>query len=162
MANETKNDSKVHLRHCNQGEYKGSCKYGDDQNCPALKLLKKCPALEKHPKAAPNLSSSEWLDPEIEKALAECHHQCEQSEQGKSALAWMKAQAKALDSRISEDSGPLILSRVISSHIVVAKRKVRHRKVCTCKITEIEDSQSFTWGRIEINPKCPFHKKLIA
>ncbi len=26
----------VHMSHCNQGEYKGSCKYGDD-NCPALK-----------------------------------------------------------------------------------------------------------------------------
>lgn len=25
----------VHLAHCNQGEYRGSCKYGDD-DCPAL------------------------------------------------------------------------------------------------------------------------------
>jgi hypothetical protein len=32
-----KNDKAVHLAHCNQGEYKGSCKYGD-KDCPALKL----------------------------------------------------------------------------------------------------------------------------
>jgi len=29
-------DVGVHLRHCNQGEYIGACKYGDDSNCPAL------------------------------------------------------------------------------------------------------------------------------
>ena len=27
----------VHLVHCNQGEYEGSCKYGD-KDCPALKM----------------------------------------------------------------------------------------------------------------------------
>jgi hypothetical protein len=27
----------VHMAHCNQGEYKGSCKYGD-KGCPALKM----------------------------------------------------------------------------------------------------------------------------
>ena len=28
------NKDAVHLRHCNQGEYEGSCKYGEP-NCPA-------------------------------------------------------------------------------------------------------------------------------
>lgn len=28
------NDKKVHIGHCYQGEYGGSCKYGDE-NCPA-------------------------------------------------------------------------------------------------------------------------------
>ena len=32
-----KNDKAVHLVHCNQGEYEGSCKYGD-KDCPALKM----------------------------------------------------------------------------------------------------------------------------
>ena len=27
---------KVHLRHCVQGEYETSCKYGEDEECPAL------------------------------------------------------------------------------------------------------------------------------
>ena len=31
-----KKDDKVHMAHCNKGEYEGSCKYGSD-NCPALK-----------------------------------------------------------------------------------------------------------------------------
>jgi hypothetical protein len=31
----SENDIKVHLRHCNQGEYEGVCKYGDS-NCPCL------------------------------------------------------------------------------------------------------------------------------
>ena len=26
----------VHMSHCNQGEYEGSCKYGDFDDCPAL------------------------------------------------------------------------------------------------------------------------------
>lgn len=28
-------EKEVHLEHCNQGEYVGSCKYGDE-GCPAL------------------------------------------------------------------------------------------------------------------------------
>ena len=31
-----RDDAGVHLAHCNQGEYCGSCKYGEDQSCPAL------------------------------------------------------------------------------------------------------------------------------
>jgi len=34
------NEKKVHLRHCYQGEYDTSCKYGDDENCPAKKNKK--------------------------------------------------------------------------------------------------------------------------
>lgn len=26
----------AHLSHCNHGEYKGSCKYGEDDTCPAM------------------------------------------------------------------------------------------------------------------------------
>ena len=29
------NDSAVHLAHCFQGEYKTTCKYGEDETCPA-------------------------------------------------------------------------------------------------------------------------------
>lgn len=29
-------DDGVHLRHCNQGEYVGSCKYGELDTCPSL------------------------------------------------------------------------------------------------------------------------------
>ncbi len=32
----------VHLSHCNQGEYVGSCKFGAD-DCPALEQEDKCP-----------------------------------------------------------------------------------------------------------------------
>ena len=35
MAHKTR-DQGVHMRHCNQGEYVGSCKYGEDDTCPAL------------------------------------------------------------------------------------------------------------------------------
>jgi len=28
--------SKAHLNHCNQGEYEGGCKYGQDTTCPTL------------------------------------------------------------------------------------------------------------------------------
>ena len=28
---------KVHMNHCNQGEYEGCCKYGQDNTCPAFK-----------------------------------------------------------------------------------------------------------------------------
>ncbi len=30
-----------HETHCNQGEYIGSCKYGDAKNCPVLGILTK-------------------------------------------------------------------------------------------------------------------------
>lgn len=30
------NSSGVHMNHCNQGEYLGSCKYGEDSTCPAM------------------------------------------------------------------------------------------------------------------------------
>ncbi|MCK4704698.1 MAG: hypothetical protein KAT90_04380 [Gammaproteobacteria bacterium] len=30
------NEIGVHMSHCNQGEYVGSCKYGDFEDCPAL------------------------------------------------------------------------------------------------------------------------------
>ena len=30
------NDYGVHMTHCNMGEYIGSCKYGEDETCPAL------------------------------------------------------------------------------------------------------------------------------
>jgi hypothetical protein len=29
-------DELVHLRHCNFGEWEGSCKYGNPEDCPAL------------------------------------------------------------------------------------------------------------------------------
>lgn len=29
-------DHRVHMNHCNQGEYTGCCKYGEDDRCPAL------------------------------------------------------------------------------------------------------------------------------
>lgn len=31
-------DIGVHLSHCDQGEYEGGCKYGEDETCPALKM----------------------------------------------------------------------------------------------------------------------------
>lgn len=34
-------DYEVHMSHCNQGEFEGSCKYGDHDNCPALKIKNK-------------------------------------------------------------------------------------------------------------------------
>ena len=119
-------DHGVHMHHCNQGEYEGSCKYGQDDTCPALKYnLKalgkvgkkepeeKCPALKKYPPKDPK----KLTDPEIELALAECCIQCNQSEQGKAALAWMKKQAKVLDPSVPDDAKPLILARIISSRI---------------------------------------------
>lgn len=35
---------RVHMAHCNQGEYEGSCKYGDlkEEPCPALHEFKDC------------------------------------------------------------------------------------------------------------------------
>jgi len=32
----TMDERGVHLTHCNQGEYLGGCKYGEDATCPAL------------------------------------------------------------------------------------------------------------------------------
>lgn len=29
-------DTSVHMAHCDIGEYEGSCKYGEDETCPAL------------------------------------------------------------------------------------------------------------------------------
>jgi hypothetical protein len=40
-----------------------------------------------------------------------------QDEDGRAALAWMKAQAKALCTDVQDDWGPLYLSRVIANHI---------------------------------------------
>lgn len=34
-----KREAAVHERHCNQGDYEGTCKYGDD-NCPAIPEVK--------------------------------------------------------------------------------------------------------------------------
>lgn len=149
--------ARVHMHHCNQGEYVGTCKYGQDDRCPALKdsfnqeykedlealgidinthdwkqvfkffkVVKKepeekCPALKKYPPKDPK----KLTDPEMERALAECHLQCEISEQGKAALAWMRAQAKALDPSVKDDWGPFFLARVISSYIV--PKKVRRK-----------------------------------
>jgi len=36
-----KGEIKVHLVHCNQGEYLNSCKYGESDICPALKKKKR-------------------------------------------------------------------------------------------------------------------------
>jgi hypothetical protein len=38
---------RIHLSHCNQGEYEGSCKYGD-ADCPALKKATKATTVSKH------------------------------------------------------------------------------------------------------------------
>jgi len=35
--NEPVNDIGTHLSHCNQGEHVGTCKYGENDTCPALK-----------------------------------------------------------------------------------------------------------------------------
>lgn len=32
-----KREYDTHMAHCNQGEYEGSCKYGEPDTCPALK-----------------------------------------------------------------------------------------------------------------------------
>lgn len=122
-------DHGVHMHHCNQGEYVGSCKYGQNDTCPALKTpTENCPALKKFPKGQDPMVAGfrevdRLLNPEIEKALAECHLQCEQSEHGKAALAWMRGQAKAIDPRISDDLGPFYLARIIAPHIVLPKKK---------------------------------------
>lgn len=31
-------ETQVHMNHCNTWPYDGGCKYGDDENCPALKV----------------------------------------------------------------------------------------------------------------------------
>jgi hypothetical protein len=41
-------EEKVHLSHCNQGEYEGSCKYGQDNTCPALKKATKATTVLTH------------------------------------------------------------------------------------------------------------------
>jgi hypothetical protein len=79
----------------------------------------KCPALRKYPPKNPK----KLTGMEKEYALAECCIQCDQSEQGRAALAWMKKQAKALDPSVSDDAKPLALARVIGFHIVVEKEK---------------------------------------
>lgn len=38
FASQLTRDQRVHLSHCNQGDYKGSCKYGDHENCPGLHM----------------------------------------------------------------------------------------------------------------------------
>lgn len=47
-------DYVAHRAHCNQGDYKGSCKYNDAPNCPALLENQPLPTTPKNPsKVAP-------------------------------------------------------------------------------------------------------------
>lgn len=48
-------DYAAHISHCDQGEYEGVCKYGDDAECPALAIA----ALESDPSAIDRMSESE-------------------------------------------------------------------------------------------------------
>lgn len=50
----------THIKHCNQGQYKGSCKFGDEE----------CPAMNKHP--APELM--EFLEKGEAAKLAKAYH----------------------------------------------------------------------------------------
>lgn len=43
----------------------------------------------------------------------------DEAERGRAALAWMRMQAKALNSEVTEDWGPLYLAKVIGAHIKV-------------------------------------------
>ena len=45
--------------------------------------------------------------------------------EGQSALAWMRAQAKAIQPDLSENAPVSQLARIISSRIVLKKRRVR-------------------------------------
>lgn len=77
----------------------------------------------------------------------------------RAALAWMKAQAKAIQPDLSEDTSVFWLARVISSHIVVKKRRVRHRKQCTCQVSPMGYTRVV---QLTLDKKCPFHKQYIT
>lgn len=46
MNSPGQNEIKTHLGHCDQGEYEGVCKYGEEETCPVLQIkrgIKKTP-----------------------------------------------------------------------------------------------------------------------
>lgn len=77
----------------------------------------------------------------------------------RAALAWMKAQAKAIQPDILDDTAVFWLARIISSRIVVKKRRVRHRKQCTCQVSPIGYTKIV---QLTLDKDCPFHKHYIT
>lgn len=77
----------------------------------------------------------------------------------RSALAWMQAQARAIRPDLSEDTTVFWMARIISSRIVMKKRRVIHRKRCTCQVADIGYTRVV---QLTLDKDCPFHKQYIT
>jgi hypothetical protein len=64
--------------------------------------------------------------PQFVKLCKELFPSPREIKEAKSALAWMKAQAKAIQPDIADDLGVFYLARIIAPHIVLKKCKNRN------------------------------------
>ena len=74
------------------------------------------------------------------------------------ALAWMRAQAIAIQPSVPEDASVYQLAGIISSKISLKKRRVHHRKTCTCSVVDMGYT---TVVQMTLDKHCPFHKQYI-
>ena len=75
------------------------------------------------------------------------------------ALAWMKAQAKTIKPNLPDDASVYQMAGVISSKISLKKRRVTHRKICTCSVVDMGYTSVV---QMTLDKDCPFHKHYIA
>lgn len=80
-------------------------------------------------------------------------------EEQRSALAWMQAQARAIRPDLSEDTTVFWLARIISSRIVLKKKRAVRRKKCTCQVSDIGYTRVV---QLTLDKDCPFHKQYIT
>jgi hypothetical protein len=84
---------------------------------------------------------------------------CQKQDQGqKDALAWMRAQARIIKPSVPEDASVYQLAGIISSKISLKKRRVQHRKICTCSVVDMGYT---TVVQMTLAKDCPFHKHYI-
>ena len=74
------------------------------------------------------------------------------------ALAWMMAQAKAIKPTLPEDASVYQMASIISSKIVLKKRRVMRRKSCTCSVSDMGYT---TVVQMTLDKDCPFHRSYI-
>lgn len=136
-------DHGVHMHHCNQGEYVGSCKYGQDDRCPALKDSFNQEYKEDLEALGIDVNTHDWQ--QVFKFFKVVKKEPEEN-------------CPALRKYPPKDPKKL-----------TDKKKKVKRKSCTCFIEDIsqghfvfgEMDPDRTEGKIVIDSGCPFHGKLI-
>ncbi len=80
-------------------------------------------------------------------------------EEQKSALAWMKAQALAIDPNLKEEDQTVsYMARIISRRIILKKRRISINRKCLCEVIDVGLANNV---QLHINSHCPFHKQYI-